>query len=322
MILQLLILYLFLFCTDHSSNHFLLIYCILGQQSFHHYKIICKWWGCRQTQPIITTHGLFDNAGSFDTLLPLLNTKSVLCLDLPGHGLSSHFPDGLAIHFQQYLLVLRYIFTEYYKWNKVSLMCHSFGSSVGFAYAGFYPEHIDRMVNLDCGRFWTAGKMKTLVEDYRASTDGFNNDLESHNNGQGFSWEETISKLYEGRVRFGLPISRKSCEIIAKRGAVQYAENKYRFTHDKRLRYRSFGRCTTKLLSELAERISCDVLNISPSNGINIHYSSTNYDEWQDNMKKLNKGTNLIDVKVEGGHHVHLENPEIVAPFLNDFFKS
>lgn len=264
---------------------------------------------------------MYDNAGSFDTLLPLLNTKSVLCLDLPGHGLSSHFPKGLSLQFQQYLLILRYIFTEHFKWDKVSLLCHSFGSSVGFAYAGFYPEHVDRMVNIECGRLWTAGRVKNMVDDYRTATDGFNNDLENENDEQGFSWEETVSRMFEGRRQFGLPISRESCEIIAKRGAVQIAENKYRFTHDKRLKYRSFGRCTTKLLSELAERISCDVLNINTKNSLIIHFSESSHSEWCDIMKKLDKGGNLLNITVEGGHHMHLESPQIVAPILNDFFK-
>lgn len=54
-----------------------------------------KWWGPRTEQPIIAIHGWQDNAGTWDTLIPLLpESISVLAIDLPGHGLSSHYPKG------------------------------------------------------------------------------------------------------------------------------------------------------------------------------------------------------------------------------------
>ena len=50
----------------------------------------------------LVLHGLLDNAGSFDGLAPLLTSAlprhSFLCLDYPGHGLSSHLPPGQMYH--------------------------------------------------------------------------------------------------------------------------------------------------------------------------------------------------------------------------------
>lgn len=46
-----------------------------------------KWYGDRNTQPVLTFHGWQDNAGTYDRLIPLLpKTLSYLCIDLPGHG--------------------------------------------------------------------------------------------------------------------------------------------------------------------------------------------------------------------------------------------
>ena len=54
------------------------------------------------TQQWLVLHGLLDNAGSFDSLVPLLTSAlpshSFLCLDYPGHGLSSHLPPGQMYH--------------------------------------------------------------------------------------------------------------------------------------------------------------------------------------------------------------------------------
>lgn len=54
-----------------------------------------KWWGPTSEQPIIAIHGWQDNAGTWDRLIPLLpGNIPVLAIDLPGHGLSSHYPPG------------------------------------------------------------------------------------------------------------------------------------------------------------------------------------------------------------------------------------
>ena len=51
----------------------------------------------------VALHGWLDNAGSFDGVAPLVvsscPSQSVICLDYPGHGLSSHLPPGQAYHY-------------------------------------------------------------------------------------------------------------------------------------------------------------------------------------------------------------------------------
>ncbi|KAG8302741.1 hypothetical protein J6590_025016 [Homalodisca vitripennis] len=52
-----------------------------------------KWWGPQDKNPVIAIHGWQDNAGTFDNLAPLLPADvPFLCIDLPGHGFSSHLP--------------------------------------------------------------------------------------------------------------------------------------------------------------------------------------------------------------------------------------
>lgn len=80
-----------------------------------------KWWGPNERQPILALHGRQDNAGTFDTLMPLLSDDvSVLCLDLPGHGLSSHYPESQFYYcYWDGVILLRRII-KHFKWNKVS----------------------------------------------------------------------------------------------------------------------------------------------------------------------------------------------------------
>jgi pimeloyl-ACP methyl ester carboxylesterase len=69
----------------------------------------------------VALHGRQDNAGSFDTLIPLLpDDVSVLCLDMPGHGLSSHYSKSQFYYvYWDGVIFIRRI-TKYFNWNKVS----------------------------------------------------------------------------------------------------------------------------------------------------------------------------------------------------------
>ena len=71
-------------------------------------------------QPIVALHGRQDNAGSFDRLIPLLpRNVTVLCLDMPGHGFSSHLPKGQSYYVYWDGITLLRRLSNHYKWNKV-----------------------------------------------------------------------------------------------------------------------------------------------------------------------------------------------------------
>ena len=61
------------------------------------FQFLGKTWGNPQGIPVICLHGWLDNACSFDALAPLLPNDShkFIAIELPGHGFSSHFPEGL-----------------------------------------------------------------------------------------------------------------------------------------------------------------------------------------------------------------------------------
>lgn len=85
-------------------------------------KKIGKWWGPKEIQPILSVHGWQDNAGTFDKLIPIIinNNTSLFCIDLPGHGFSSHNPEGTFYYvFWDGVILLRRI-VKHFKWDKVS----------------------------------------------------------------------------------------------------------------------------------------------------------------------------------------------------------
>lgn len=66
-------------------------------------------------------HGWQDNAGSFDPLVRLMPPEtSILSIDLPGHGHSTHLPNGQFYYIMWDGLVYLRRIVKYFKWNKVS----------------------------------------------------------------------------------------------------------------------------------------------------------------------------------------------------------
>ncbi|XP_017016144.2 probable serine hydrolase [Drosophila takahashii] len=108
-----------------------------------------RWYGNRKERPILAIHGWLDNLGTFDRLIPLLpDYVGVLCIDLPGHGRSSHLQPGMYYSVYDYVFIIPLVMKEY-GWSKVSLIGHSLGGVLCFVYASLAPHTVDMIVSLD-----------------------------------------------------------------------------------------------------------------------------------------------------------------------------
>lgn len=113
-------------------------------------KVAGKWWGVKGRQPILCIHGWQDNSGTFDRLIPLLpKTFSYLAIDLPGHGRSSHYPEGLQYFvFWDGIALIRRI-AKQHQWGKLKLIGHSLGGCLSYMYASSFPDDVERFVSID-----------------------------------------------------------------------------------------------------------------------------------------------------------------------------
>ena len=61
------------------------------------YLVSGQEWGDPNDEPWLGLHGWLDNSGTFETLSPFFteNRKRLIAVDLPGHGLSSHYGPGI-----------------------------------------------------------------------------------------------------------------------------------------------------------------------------------------------------------------------------------
>ncbi|CAF4452760.1 unnamed protein product [Rotaria sp. Silwood2] len=192
----------------------------------------------KPTMKIIGIHGWLDNLNS---LLPLAerlvdrhSNYEIYLYDRSGHGFSSHLPKGSDYSYAYGLRDLR-IVAQALGWNKekYSLLGHSYGAHISFAYAAAYPEEISCLVALDSiigGEFssnplWknTATRINRNIEYHSQLPKSYQNEL---------TYEKAIELVRSSR----LGIDDESAKLLVERSIRRDENNKLYFTRDEALR--------------------------------------------------------------------------------------
>jgi len=105
-------------------------------------------WGNRAAPPLVLMHGGRDHARSWDWIAgDLRRDYHVIAPDLRGHG-DSAWAIGSLYHLAEFVIDLAQLI-DALGHERVTLMGHSFGSSVCAAYAGANPERVERFVAIE-----------------------------------------------------------------------------------------------------------------------------------------------------------------------------
>ncbi|KAK3909366.1 putative serine hydrolase [Frankliniella fusca] len=284
-----------------------------------------KWWGGRGRQPIIALHGWQDNAGSFDGLGALLPKDiSMLAIDFPGHGRSSHYPKGQFYYlFWDGVLLLRRI-VKHFKWSKISIIGHSMGGAVGFLYAASFPDDIEKLISLDIASP-TIRDTESVVNITGVSIDRFlKYESLTEDAMPCYTKDEMIDLVldaYQGAI------TRKSAEILMIRGMSPIPHTQknilkkegFLFARDVRLKVAGLGLITLDLVLEYAKKIKCEYMNIRAVPGLSFDRPEY-YTQVLDEIKK--SACRFEYKEVDGSHHIHLNEPEKIGPIVFSFIKT
>lgn len=274
-----------------------------------------KWWGPKDIRPILALHGWQDNAGTFDTLMPLLPTHlGFLAVDLPGHGLSSHLPEGMVYHTVDYVKLVLMIIKQM-KWDKVSILGHSMGGFVGLWFAAMFPDKIDLLITIDSLKplpppkehFW--GFCRGLISKTMLCDENSANGQEPPS----YTYTECIERLYVGAES----IDRSKCPFILARNLKESAKypGKFYFSRDARLKYMNDGLWPHEHYMVLAAHMRIPYLFIDASDAAPKE-TPKNFNELISSFKK----NSLFQYEeVNGRHHVHLNEPEKVSGIISSF---
>lgn len=263
-------------------------------------------------------HGLLDNAASFSHLIQHL--PDVYCyksFDLPGHGKSTPFPQGLPIHSVDNLITYKIVLDHYKKMKgqeKFTIIGHSWGGQIALFFTLIYPEYTKSLVLLDTIAFYPVYG-NNLVDYYLNVHEQYFNLIEklSKNKRPDYTYEEALEKITTNR-RHGT-LKKENAYDLLERCLEKTEGGKYRFRMDPRLQFFMNPEMDLNTWTKFirANRIRCPVLVILASES----KFQTNY--FKPVLNELAKGGDLTIKNVKGDHNVHKNSPELVGPSICAF---
>lgn len=276
-----------------------------------------KVWGPENGRPVLCLHGWSDNCGTFDTLLPLLPKECrYVAIDLAGHGRSSHRPPGVLYTFPSYVLDVRRV-AHALQWSKFSLIGHSMGGNVAGMFTALFPEMVDGLVLLD-----SLGFLPTDTKEIpRMMRQGLDELIQYEKKTEEekqrvYPYEKALERL----MSVNRSLSEKSAKILLQRGSVE-VEGGVTFSRDFRINLKNVARVTVEQVLELQSRIQASVLIVLAEDGFENLFKEAELKIFRAKVVQAYRDKNHSIVTVSGNHHVHLNDPGVVAPVVSTFLQ-
>lgn len=266
---------------------------------------------------VLCLHGWLDNAASFTPLMPYfeqeLSNKRIIAIDWPGHGNSSHRSLDAHYHFIDWVYDLLQLF-EMNGWQQVDIVAHSMGGMIASAFAAAFPEKVKSLTLLD-----SIGFISNKAEQ---TTQQLRNGMLSRFKGSTLYNRENVAKKpryhasIDSAIKARMSVSDlkyEQAKIIVVRGLVKTGQG-FRWRSDNRLRNISPYRLTLKQAQQFIRDIKCPVQLIYGSSGIDL--VNTGMKSFGDLFQSFSS------VELEGGHHVHMEQPKKTAELIMFFLEN
>lgn len=269
-----------------------------AEMSIHtpHMRLAAKRWGPAHGLPVLALHGWLDNANSFNRLAPLLPELQLVCVDLPGHGMSDHRPAGMRYHYTDYVDEVMSV-ADSLAWERFILLGHSMGAGIGCFAASAFPDRIARLILIE-GLGAVTGDLGDAPAALRRSIET----MKSHLHTKEAAFRD-LSVLIRARSAVG-DIRRSSAEILVRR-AVKRNGDGFTWQSDRRLIHPFPQFFTNDIMLAFLHKIAAPVLLIIAEKGT---LRKRNYFQSRCDAVK-----NLQMVTLPGHHHLHLDDPAPVA---------
>ena len=270
-------------------------------------RLAARAWGPADGRKVLALHGWLDNAATFDALAPLLGGLRLVCLDLPGHGLSAHRHASARGYDFIYWIADVAAAADALGWERFSLLGHSLGGSIALCLAGTLSDRVERAVIVD--------SLGPLVSSAAATPARLARGLAqqqrlSQRTLKSFPSLEAAARR---RVEAMPGLTEEAARTLVRRGAHIDADGQLRWRHDPRLQGSSLLRLTEQQVMAFLQGISCPVLLVRPTRGWPVDL------QWA--RARLACIMDLTTVEVEGGHHVHLTDPRLVEQAMGEFLE-
>jgi len=203
----------------------------------------------------------------------------------------------------------------------MALMGHSMGAAIASMFAGVFPKLVERLVLIDLIGMTPTKISKTSRATAKALEEQIQiMDKISNNTAPELDHTDAVAKAFmANNLMHGMgSISREAVETLMTRGLkkVRSDPDLYTWTADFRLRIPSPFKVGQDQVEHFAEQVTCPLMIIKATDS--QFYMSDGEAEKILHVYKTHN-PNFAYSKVEGGHHLHLNTPEKVAPLVTKF---
>lgn len=245
---------------------------------------------------LIFLHGYLDNADSFATILPLLDSYQCIAIDLAGHGKSLHRSNDAHYHLSDYAYDL-YQLVLTLQLSSFVLVGHSLGAIVSSLYAATQPPGLNGFIAIEsCGPL--SQNANTSVMQL---TESFSSRAKAN---KPIKQPSSIEAVIKARCAIS-DLNASQAQQIVSRNLKTNKQGNLLWRSDKRLRTKSALRMTEEQVCNILANICCRQLLILGEQGFEkIKIAIT---------ERKNIFSDVPIATFSGGHHVHLDSSVEVA---------
>ncbi len=257
---------------------------------------------------VLALHGWLDNAASFLPLAEHLHGIELVAPDLPGHGASAHLPPGADYSFAAAVNAVLDV-ADALGWDRFALLGHSMGAGISSLVAAACPQRVERLVAIEA--------LGALAEVPERTVSRLRDAVAAMRALPGKSLRVFPDTAVAARARMvagaqvGSRLSESASKMLVERGVVP-VEGGFVWSSDPRLTLPSMQRLTELQVRDLVAGIECPtrVIFASPAQ------SYLPEELRRERAGLLPRGELIV---LEGGHHLHMEDPARVAAAIGDF---
>lgn len=264
-----------------------------------HLTLAAQVWGDAAAPPLLALHGWLDNAGSFARLAPLLASRfRVIALDLPGHGHSAHLAAGASYHYLDYVRAVLAA-ADALELSRYALLGHSMGAGIASLVAAATPQRIERLRLIE--------GLGPLGDDGTQTLIRFREALAPPGKARPLRVFRDLDQAISARVIVsGLPA--ELARPIVTRSLVE-TDGGWRWRSDPRLTH-------TSAVRQAESQIHALLRGIEAPTALMLASPSTAYLPDEPMQARAACVANITVSHVDGGHHLHLEQPAAVADWI------
>lgn len=220
-------------------------------------------WGEKDAPVLLMIHGMRDHCRNWDWVAKdLCKDYRVIAPDLRGHG-DSEWMKGGSYYFPDFVADINQLVQQTTKSDeKISVLCHSFGGSVGLYYAGIFPKKVEKLIaieGLGPPPQFVEAMQKTTVDERMKDWMTSIYKLSARSPKKYESLEAAIARMHEENSH----LSDEQARHLSIHGLNQNEDGTWSWKFDNYLRIMSPVRISTADQEALWARVKCPVLLVN-----------------------------------------------------------